>query len=598
MKKLVTYCLFFCTALSANAQYFLRGSIRDEKNAALQNATILLHSSKKRIVSGNDGSFGVTTVILNDSVTVALDGFENKTIPVKSDVWQTIVLKIATATLVKNKPKLISFIKDINCKKRLDPFISDETYFKLVENEFVNAYTFPNTGFSLNVNKASYSNIRRFLNMESTVPPDAVRVEELVNYFNLCYENPINDDVFNINTSLTLCPWNAKNKLLFLKIAAKKLDLNKLPPSNFVFLIDISGSMDMPNRLPLIKEAFQLFVKNLRPIDKISIITYGGMVRTWLAPTNGDEKSKINNAIELLNAEGDTPGGYAIESAYKMARATFINGGNNRVILATDGDFNVGQTSEKALDELISKQRESGIFLTCLGVGMGNFKDSKLQTLSKRGNGNYAYLDNLHEAEKVLVHELTETMYAVADDAFINIQFNPALVSKYRLIGFDNKRDAVQDPTSGIDGGEIGSGSCTIAIIEVEPAKTNGLASDELGSLQLKYRDIFDTTRSQVIVDYTMSNKLIDVNENSTKFAASVALFGLKLKESPYINKISWTDVRLIVDAAVDKNILAQNEFLKLVEKAVEIYEPNKKKKKNKKSDKNDNIAYVRSPSL
>ncbi len=590
--------MFFSIALSSNAQYFLRGSIRDEKNAPLQNAKILLNSSKKVTTSGIDGSFGVATVILNDSVTVTLDGFENKTIPVKSDVWQTIVLKIATATLVKNKPKLISFIKDINCKKRLNPFISDETYFKLVENEFVNAYTFPNTGFSLNVNKASYSNIRRFLNMESTVPPDAVRVEELVNYFNLCYENPINDDVFNINTSLTLCPWNAKNKLLFLKIAAKKLDLDKLPPSNFVFLIDISGSMDMPNRLPLIKEAFQLFVKNLRPIDKISIITYGGMVRTWLAPTSGDEKSKINNAIELLNAEGDTPGGYAIESAYKMARATFINGGNNRVILATDGDFNVGQTSEKALDELISKQRESGIFLTCLGVGMGNFKDSKLQTLSKRGNGNYAYLDNLHEAEKVLVHELTETMYAVADDAFINIQFNPELVSKYRLIGFDNKRDAVQDPTSGIDGGEIGSGSCTIAIIEIEPTKINGFASDELGSLQLKYRDIFDTTRSQVIVDYTMSNKLIDANENSTKFAASVALFGLKLKESPYINKISWTDVRQIVDAAVDKNNFAQNEFLKLVEKAIEIYEPNKKKKKNKKSEKNDNIAYVRSPSL
>lgn len=598
LKKLVTYCLFFSTALSTNAQYFLRGSIRDEKNTALQNAKIVLHSSKKGIYSGNDGSFGVTTVMLNDSITVTLDGFENKTIPVKSDVWQSVVLKVAAATLVKNKPKLISFIKDINCKKRLNPFISDETYFKLVENEFVNAQAFPNTGFSLNVNKASYSNIRRFLNMESPVPPDAVRVEELVNYFNLCYENPINNDVFNINTSLTLCPWNAKNKLLFLKIAAKKLDLDKLPSSNFVFLIDISGSMDMPNRLPLIKEAFQLLVKNLRPIDKISIITYGGMVRTWLAPTNGNEKSKINNAIELLNAEGDTPGGYAIDLAYKMARATFIKGGNNRVILATDGDFNVGQTSEKALDELISKQRESGIFLTCLGVGMGNFKDSKLQTLSKRGNGNYAYLDNLHEAEKVLVHELTETMYAVADDAFINIQFNPELVSKYRLIGFDNKRDAVQDPTSGIDGGEIGSGSCTIAIIEIEPAKINGLASDELGSLQLKYRDIFDTTRSQVIVDHTMSNKLIDVNENSTKFAASVALFGLKLKESPYINKISWTDVKLIVDAAVDKNILAQNEFLKLVEKAVEIYEPNKKKKKNKKSDKNDNIAYVRSPSL
>ncbi len=598
MKKLVLYCLFLLTAFASNAQYFLRGTVRSEKNVLLQNAKVLLQSSKKTILSGNDGSFGVTTNAIVDTLIVSLDGYENKVLPVKVGVWQNVVLKLSAATLEKIKPKLISFTKDINCKKRFDPFISDETYFKLVENEFINTNNYPNSGFSLNVNKASYSNIRRFLNMGSPVPPDAVRVEEMVNYFNLCYERPANNDVFNISTALSECPWNPKNQLLYIKLAAKKLDLDKLPPGNFVFLIDVSGSMDMPNRLPLIKEALQLFVKNLRPIDKVSIITYGGMVGTWLAPTSGDEKGVINNSLELLYAAGDTPGESAIEAAYKMARATFINGGNNRVILATDGDFNVGQTSEKALDELISKQRESGIFLTCLGVGMGNFKDSKLQTLAKRGNGNYAYLDDLHEAEKVLVKELTETMYAVADDAFITIKFNQDAVSKYRLIGFDNKRDAVQDPSSSLDGGEIGSGSCTMAIFEIEPTKATQSNNAALGNLQLKYRDIYSKSNAQVIMDHSITNELVGVNENATKFAAAVALFGLKLKESPYINKISWTDVKLIVDAAVDKNILTQNEFLKLVAKAIEIYEPNKKKKKNKKGDKIETNTYVSSASL
>ena len=377
MKKLVAYCLFFCTTIGVQAQYFLRGNIRDEKKVALRNAKILLHSSKVGTTTDIDGSFGITSSLQYDSITVSLDGFEKQTLRVKSDVWQNIVLKISAATLIKNKPKLISFTKDASRRQRFNPFVSDETYFKLVENEFINSSLYPNTAFSLNVNKASYSNVRRFINMKSKPPSDAVRVEEMVNYFNLAYEKPDGKDIFKINSAITTCPWNKKNELLFIKLSAKKIDLDKIPASNFVFLIDVSGSMDMPNRLPLIKEAFQLFVKNLRPIDKVSIVTYGGMVGTWLAPTAGDEKQKISDRLELLEAAGDTPGESAIEAAYKMARATFIPGGNNRVILATDGDFNVGQTSEKALDELITRQRESGIFLTCLGVGMGNFKDSK-----------------------------------------------------------------------------------------------------------------------------------------------------------------------------------------------------------------------------
>jgi Ca-activated chloride channel homolog len=584
VKKLVAYCLFFCTSISAQAQYFLRGNVRDEKKVGLRNAKILLHSSKVGTTTDIDGSFGIISSFQYDSITVSLDGFEKQILRVKSDAWQNIVLKVSAATLIKNKPKLISFTKDANRKQRFNPLVSDETYFKLVENEFVNTSSFPNTAFSLNVNKASYSNVRRFINMKSKPPSDAVRVEEMVNYFNLAYEKPDGKDIFKIKSAITTCPWNKKNELLFIKLSAKKIDLDKIPAGNFVFLIDVSGSMDMPNRLPLIKEAFQLFVKNLRPIDKISIVTYGGMVGTWLAPTAGDEKQKISDRLELLEAAGDTPGESAIEAAYKMARATFIPGGNNRVILATDGDFNVGQTSEKALDELITRQRESGIFLTCLGVGMGNFKDSKLQTLAKRGNGNYAYLDDLHEAEKVLVQELTETLYAVADNAFINIQFNPSRVSSYRLIGFDNKRDAVQDGTSDLDGGEIGSGSSNMAIFELIPVLNNNvLSTSDIGKLQLKFHDIKDKTQTLQQTDFVIQGQVKDSADNGVKFGAAVAMYGLKLKESIYLNKATWTDVKAVAESAADKTVFLQTEFLKLLDKTIEIYDSGKKKKKKKK---------------
>ena len=475
MKKLIAYCLFFFSAVAAHSQFYLRGSIRDDKNDPLQNAKIRLHSSGLQSFSAIDGSFGILTPKLYDSITVYMDGFEPQAIKVKADQWQHIILHVSPEAAFRNRPRLISFSKDEKRTKRFSPFTSDETYFKLVENEFVKADLYPNTGFSLNVNKAAYSNVRRFINMQSRVPPDAVRVEELINYFNLGYKEPtISDSIFNVHSTFTDCPWNAKDRLLFLNISAKKLDLENKPPGNFVFLIDVSGSMDMPNRLPLLKEAFQLFIKNLRPVDRISIVTYGGTVGVWLQPTSGDEQEKISRSIEVLTAAGDTPGAAALEAAYKLAVANFIPGGNNRVILATDGDFNVGPVSEKALDELISRQRQTGVYLTCLGVGMGNFKDSKLQTLAKRGNGNYAYLDDLHEAEKVLVHELTETLYAVAEDAFINVKFDPSQVSAYRLIGFDNKKEAVLDDNSNLDGGEIGSGSSTMAIFQVTPAPHTG----------------------------------------------------------------------------------------------------------------------------
>ena len=588
MKKLIAYCLISCIVLQAYPQYYLRGTVRDNKNIALSDAKIYLYSSKMPCVSDASGSFGINSPVLYDSITVSLDGYEPQTLRVKTDAWQNILLKISADAVFRNRPRLISFTKDKRHQSRFNPIISDETYFKLVENEFIKAAAYPTTGFSLNVNKASYSNVRRFINMQSRVPPDAVRIEEMVNYFNLGFTKPRGDDIFNMYSNIAPCPWNAKERLLFLSISAKKLDLDKKPPGNFVFLIDVSGSMDMPNRLPLLKAAFQLFVKNLRPVDKISIVTYGGTVGVWLPPTPGSEQKKISDAIEILTAAGDTPGAQAIQVAYKLAMSSFIPDGNNRVILATDGDFNVGQVSEKELDELITKERKSGVYLTCLGVGMGNFKDSKLQTLAKRGNGNYAYLDDLHEAEKVLVYELTETLYAVADDAYINVEFDPAKVSAYRLIGFDNKKEAVQDNSSDLDGGEIGSGSSTMAVFEIVPAEGvqfTDSSAGSLGMLNLKYHDAGDSLNCESQVALAIPARASDSVSHCIKFATAVAMYGMKLKESPYLNKASWDDVKMVAEAAADKTEMLQNDFLTLLDKTISVYEPNRKKKKNKRKN-------------
>ena len=588
MKKRILYIPILLFAFTANAQRYVRGEIKDEKNQPLQNVKIRLHSNNHLYFTGSTGGFGITTNSVYDSLTLSLDGYEPKTLKVNSDQWQYITLKILPSNVNKNRPKLISVTKDLNQTSRLNWYISDETYFQLVENEYVNAAKYPNTGFSLNVNKASYSNVRRFINMKSIVPPDAVRTEEMINYFNLHYNEPKDNETFSLTSQLTSCPWDEEKQLLLLNINARKINLDKIPPGNFVFLIDASGSMDMPNRLPLLKAAFQLFVKNLRAIDTVSIVTYGGTVGIWLQPTSGAEKEKITKSIEELTASGDTPGEAAIMTAYALANRTFIKGGSNRVILATDGDFNVGITSEKALEDLITKERQSGVYLTCLGVGMGNFKDSKLETLAKKGNGNYAYLDDIHEAEKVLVKELTQTFYGVADDVFMNIKFNPEFVKQYRLIGFDNRRDAVADSTIDLEGGEIGSGNSVMAIFEILPAndnlyKVDFFPKEKLASVELRYSLCNDTAHavfvSSCLANYTEFKNI----DKELKFATAVAMFGLKIKQSKYIKNADWLEIQEIASEAYDPKSYLQTEFLQLVEKAQSMYN-RKKNKKPKKS--------------
>ena len=596
MKNLFTCIILSFFITDASGQYYLRGEIKNEKNEYLQNVNIRLLSDKLLYHSGVSGGFGISASFKKDSITLSIDGYETMTVGISSDTYLEVNMKPLSSNSSKNRPKLISITKDNKFSSKYSWFVSDESYFSIIENEEVNAGRFPNTGFSLNINKASYSNIRRFLSTSSVVPPDAVRLEELLNYFNLNYKEPEKNEFFRIESEQSGCPWDINKRLMYLNINARKLDLQKIPPSNLVFLIDASGSMDMPNRLPLVKAAFQMLVKNLRPTDTVSIVIYGGAVAVWMQPTSGAEKQKIIQSIEELTASGDTPGESAIRLAYMIAKRSFIKNGNNRVILATDGDFNVGETSEKALEDLITKERQSGVYLTCLGVGMGNFKDSKLETLAKRGNGNYAYLDDIKEAEKVLVKEVTQTFYAVADDVFLNVHFNPSLVKDYRLIGFDNKRDAIADSSGTLEGGEIGSGNSVLAIFEYTPTIANdslfsiAAHSSQIAEVDLRYTPTNTTAEKHLLYKCRGDIKQFTAINKELQLGASIAMFGMKLRQSKYLpSKTSdWEKIESIALSSYNPGDYLQKEFTTLVASARKLYDKSKQKKKKKGKDADD----------
>lgn len=576
MKKLCSIWTLLLCSLSLFSQHYLKGEIKDESGKLLSNVKIILQSNGYVYYSGNAGSFGVMSPRTVDSVVLITDGYQNMMSRLEENKYTTIVLKsLQTAGNVQKK-RLVSFTKNLERTDMHRWSFGGETYSTLIENRFVPAARFPETGFAVNTDKASYSNIRRFIGMGSTVPPDAVRIEEMTNYFNFGYLSPSDSNVFAFDSRLTGCPWNTNNQLLLLKVCAKKIEPERIPPSNLVFLIDVSGSMDMPNRLPLLKSAFKLMINNLREKDTISIVIYGSTVAVWMQPTCGKEKIKIRQAIEDLYPGGSTPGASGILTAYRLAKSQFIPGGNNRVILATDGDFNVGQSSEEALEKMITQNRQSGIYLTCLGVGMGNYKDSKLEMLAKKGNGNFAYLDDEKEAEKVLVKELTQTLYTVADDAYLNIQFNPSHVKEYRLIGFDNKLNAVEDSLSELTGGEIGSGHSLMGLFEIVPA-AQGSNDKELAKITMNYKCPSDSIRKKTIYQCYSDYTTFAAIDSCYRFAVSVAMFGSLLKHSDFVHKNSWKELLLLANQSYSRQDGLQKEFVTIVEKAKKIYSRRKK---------------------
>lgn len=445
--------------------------------------------------------------------------------------------------------------------------VNQEEYESFVENPFENPATAPLSTFSIDVDNASYTNIRRFLNNGQPVPKDAVRVEEMINFFKYQYPQPTGNDPFSINTEYSDAPWNPQHKLLKIGLQGKILPDDKLPASNFVFLIDVSGSMNEENKLPLLKESMKLLVQQMRTKDRIAIVIYAGSAEMLLSSTAGNEKEKIYNALDELIAHGFTDGSGGIQLAYKTAQENFIKGGNNRVILATDGDFNVGASSDKDMQTLIEEKRKSGVFLTCLGYGMGNYKDSKMETLADKGNGNYAYIDTMQEADRYLNKEFKGSMYAIAKDVKIQIEFNPKHVQSYRLIGYENRKLRDEDfANDAIDAGELGSGHTVTALYEIipigiksdyftpatdlkysQPTGTDNQYNYELATIKFRSKKP-NEDKSTEIVKVIPNNPLpLQNTSGDYKFSAAVAWFGLKLRDSQLVPNKKTDDIKAIV---------------------------------------------------
>ncbi|WP_160711547.1 YfbK domain-containing protein [Chitinophaga solisilvae] len=443
----------------------------------------------------------------------------------------------------------------------------NETYGATYENSFTRAAAHPVSAFAVDVDRAAYSNIRRFLRLKEPVPVDAVRIEEMVNYFHYSYPLPPKDSIMALYSHYTSCPWEPAHHLLQIALRAQALETDSLPPGNLVFLIDASGSMGAPNKLPLLQAAFRILVNNLRPADKVAIVAYAGAPGVMLPATTGDQKEKILNAIDNLSAGGATAGEAAIKMAYDIALENYIPGGNNRVILATDGDFNVGLTSDAEMEELILQKKESGVLLTCLGVGMKNYKDSKLQSLSSKGNGNFAYIDDLEEATKIFAREFGSTLFTIARDVRTIVQFNPELVKSYRLIGYENK--VFEKDTSGEDtpgGGIIGSGHCSVALYEIVPQTGKTITDTSLAAVTIRYRTPADTSLRTLQRPVPALPGAFEEAPDDYRFAAAVSLLGMVLRNSAYRGCGNTDMVLQLARNALGRDREGyRHEFLKMV---------------------------------
>lgn len=462
-----------------------------------------------------------------------------------------------------------------------------EEYNSTTENGFKSAANNPLSTFSIDVDTASYSNARRMIEYGSSINPDAVRVEEFINYFSYDYSEPTTDDPFSVTTELSDCPWNDNAKLLLVGLKAKDIDMSKRDPLNLVFLIDVSGSMFSEDKLPLVQKSFTMLTENLGEDDRISIVTYAGEDKVVLKGTSGADKEKIIEAINSLEASGSTYGEAGINRAYELAEKYFIKGGNNRVILATDGDLNVGISSQEELTKLIEKKRESGVFLSVLGFGTGNYKDARMEALADSGNGNYAYIDSELEAKKVLVEEMAGTLYTVAKDVKIQVEFNPANVKGYRLVGYENRaladRDFADDTK---DAGEIGAGHTVTALYELilndgsaynpdlkyqqndEPPQpvsyNNDEYSDELLTVFLSYKQPDGNESKKLSVPVTKDIYTAKMPKNMT-FAAAAAEFGMVLRNSAYKGTASCKHILDIVEDYNYQGDEYKTEFVYLV---------------------------------
>ena len=463
-----------------------------------------------------------------------------------------------------------------------------EQYDRIEDNPFLAVSGNPLSTFSIDVDRASYGNVRRFLTQRLKPPADAVRIEEMVNYFPYTLDAPHGDDPIAVTTEVSAAPWQTQHRLVRIALQARRIETAALPPNNLVFLIDVSGSMEEPDKLPLVKESLRLLVNQLREQDHVALVAYAGNAGLVLPSTSGANKARIAEAIDRLEAGGSTAGGAGLELAYRVARENFLKNGNNRVILATDGDFNVGPSSDAEMERLIESKRSEGTYLTVLGFGTGNYQDAKMEKLAKKGNGNYAYVDDIAEARKTLVHELGATLFTVANDVKLQVEFNPSAVAAYRLIGYEDRlmrnEDFADDKK---DAGDIGAGHSVTALYEVVPVGVKGTtsirgadslrylqskpalvrtSSDELLFVKLRYKRPGESTSR--LMTQTVANKTSAKTSDDFRWAASVAEFGMLLRDSEHKGNASSNAVLEMARGAVGDDAGGYRaEFLKLVQR-------------------------------
>lgn len=572
---------------------------------AMPGVSVMLLGTKVGTATDRAGKYSITVPAKGGSLVFSFIGYQSKTVKIGASgiinvKLESEVVELEEVIVTKDRHsrkeelmaapaiqgRLYNVTSGTAYTEVYEPPYNTEEYDAINENIFLDPTKNPLSTFSIDVDAASYSNVRRFINNGQRPPKDAVRIEEMVNYFDYDYSQPKDEHPFAVITEISSSPWNTKHKLVHIGLQGKKIPTQNLPPSNLVFLIDVSGSMADVNKLPLLKTSFKMLVEQLRPQDHVAIVVYAGAAGLVLEPTAGNDKKKIIEALDRLEAGGSTAGGAGINLAYAVAKEHFKKEGNNRVILATDGDFNIGESSNASMERLIEEKRNDGIFLTVLGFGMGNYKDSKMEILADKGNGNYAYIDNITESRKVLVNEFGGTLFTIAKDVKLQIEFNPAHVQAYRLIGYENRMLKSEDFNNDKkDAGELGSGHTVTALYEIIPSgveynankvddlkyqktrpelKTSG--SGELMTIKLRYKNPDGNTSKLIVHPLTDSNIAMAKTSDNFRWSASVAAFGMLLRESEFVEDFTYDQVVQLAQGSKGEDKEGyRSEFISLV---------------------------------
>ncbi|RAJ10623.1 Ca-activated chloride channel family protein [Chitinophaga skermanii] len=614
MKKLMSFLILIAATLFTVQVYAqsltITGKVVNENNEALPFSTILEIGTKNSVAADQSGNFSIKLTQSKARLKVLYIGYTAKEVDVDGTTSSpvTIVLRAQQAlqesVVMSNVTQptqhakvMIRGVSTMSNKATPPPagaygYYSyadrqEESYASIKDNAFRNVKDEALSTFSIDVDRAAYSNIRRFLNNGQLPPADAVRVEEMVNYFDYKYPAPQTDHPIAVYADMAVCPWNTTHQLVRIGVQGKTIQTEHLPASNIVFLIDVSGSMYSEHKLPLVKRAFQVLINQLREQDRVAIVTYAGAVSVKLPSTSGADKEKIITALQSLEASGGTAGGAGLTLAYETASKYFLKKGNNRIVMATDGDFNLGESSDEAMEKLITKERDKGIYLSVLGFGMGNYKDKKLELLADKGNGNYAYIDNFEEARRTFMTEFGGTLFTIANDVKIQVEFNPKFVQAYRLVGYENrmlnKEDFNDDKK---DAGEMGAGHTVTALYEivpigasegrpaVDPLKyqqvTNiGVYNDELLTVKTRYKLPGEMKSNLLSTTLKPTMQTIDQAPRDFRLASAVAEFGLLLRQSQYKAQANYDEVISRAQGAKgDDNEGYCAEFIQLVKKA------------------------------